>query len=144
METKEIRSMAMPWEEEYGYAQALKIGRSVWVSGQLGADESGKLAEGMEAQMRLAYQNIEKLLKTFDMTMAAVVDEIIYVTDMQSAFQSRKKLGRTVYPEVMSVPSTIVQVEALALPGQLVEIKAEARVKKTKKTKKLKTKAEAE
>jgi len=140
METKEIRGLAMPWEEEYGYAQALKIGRSVWVSGQLGANESGKLAEGMEEQMRVTYQNIEKLLKSFDMTMDAVVDETIYVTDMQSAFQARKKLGRSIYQDVMSVPSTIVQIENLALPGQLVEIKVEARGKKKKKASKDKTK----
>lgn len=141
METKESRGLAMPWEEEYGYAQALKIGRSVWISGQLGTDESGNLAEGMEAQMRLSYQNIERLLKTFDITMDTVVDETIYVTDMESGFQARKKLGRVVYPDVMSVPSTIVQVEGLALAGQLVEIKVEARSKKKKKVPKDKTKA---
>jgi 2-iminobutanoate/2-iminopropanoate deaminase len=144
MEIKESRGLAMPWEEEYGYAQALKIGRSVWISGQLGTNESGSLAEGMEEQMRLTYQNIENLLKTFDMTMDTVVDETIYVTDMESGFQARKKLGRIVYTDVMSVPSTIVAIKGLALGGQLVEIKVEARGKKKKKAAKDKTKAEFE
>jgi len=141
METKEIRGLGMPWEKEYGYAQALKIGKSVWISGQLGADESGNLAEGMEAQMQQTYQNIEKLLKTFDMGMDTVVEETIYVTDMESAFRARKKLGRTAYPDVMSVPSTMVEIIGLALPRQVVEIKVEARAKKKKKAEKDKVKA---
>lgn len=127
VDKKETRASGMPWEGQYGYAQALKIGRSVWISGQLGADSDGKLLEGMEAQMQQTYANIEKLLLSFDMSMESIVDETLYVTDIPSAFESRAKLGRLVYSDCTTVPSTLVQIQALALPGQLVEIKVEAR-----------------
>lgn len=129
----------MPWEEQYGYAQALKIGKSVWISGQLGADSEGKLLEGMEAQMQQSYLNIEKLLLSYGMSMESIVDETIYVTDIPSGFQARAKLGRLVYPDCTAVPSTLIQVQGLALPGQLVEIKVEARKLKKEQKKKPKT-----
>ncbi len=70
---KKTKSLGMPWEREYGYAQAIKSGKIVWISGQLGHDDKGILAEGMEAQMQLTYNNIGKLLKAYGMTMEDVV-----------------------------------------------------------------------
>jgi enamine deaminase RidA (YjgF/YER057c/UK114 family) len=117
----------MPWEKEYGYAQAVKSGKTVWTSGQLGHDEKGTLANGMEAQMRQTYVNIEKLLAAYGMNMTHVVEEVVYVMDTNEAFVARKKLGREVYPNPMHVASTLIGVVGLALPNQLVEIKIVAR-----------------
>ena len=36
---KEIKSLGMPWEKEYGYAQAVKVGDSIYVSGQVSHDD---------------------------------------------------------------------------------------------------------
>jgi enamine deaminase RidA (YjgF/YER057c/UK114 family) len=127
LKEKETQSLGMPWEREYGYAQAVRAGKTVWLSGQLGHDGKGVLADGMEAQMRQTYANVKKLLKAYGMTMADVVEEVVYVLDMQEAFAARKKLGRKVYPDPMQVASTLIGVVALALPGQLVEIKIVAR-----------------
>lgn len=120
---KQTQGLGMPWEKEYGYAQALKYGHTVWVAGQVGHDERGQLQEGMEAQMKQAYTNVETLLKGFNMTMENVMEEVVYVTDLDAAFIARKNLGRLVFPDAMVVPSTLVEVSKLALPGQLVEIK---------------------
>lgn len=95
----------------------------VWISGQLGHDENGVLAIGMEEQTILTYANIKKLLEGYQMTMDDVVEEVLYVTDMASAFAVRKKYGRQFYPEPKRIASTIVVVSGLALPGQLIEIK---------------------
>ncbi len=124
---KEARGLGMPWETEYGYAQAVKAGDTLWLSGQLGHDDQGVLAEGMEAQMRLTYANVNKLLAAYGMTMDDVVEEVVYVLDTQAAFLARKTLGREVYPDPMQVASTLIGVMGLALPGQLVEIKVVAR-----------------
>ena len=123
---KEIQSFNMPWEEEYGYAQAVKKGNTVWISGQLGHDDKGTLAEGMDAQTLLTYSNIKKILDSYQMSMDDVVEEVIYVTDMTSAFAARKKYGRQFYANPKRIASTIVVVGGLALPGQLIEIKIEA------------------
>ncbi len=129
METKEkeTQSLGMPWEAQYGYAQAVRAGDTVWLSGQLGHDDAGTLAEGMEAQMRQTYANARKLLAAFGMTMGDVVEEVVYVLDTQAAFLARKKLGREVYPDPMQVASTLIGVVGLAIPGQLVEIRIVAR-----------------
>ncbi len=129
MKTKERKaySLGMPWEKEYGYAQAVQVGNTVWLSGQLGHDDKGILAGDMEAQMRQTYANIGRLLAACGMTMDDVVEEIVYALDGHAAFVARKNLGREVYADPMQVTSTLIGVVSLALPGQLVEIKITAR-----------------
>lgn len=124
---KELGTLNMPWEKEYGYAQAVKNGDTLWISGQLGHDKEGNLAEGMEDQFTKTYENIKILLDHFGMNPDDIVEEVIYVTDMQSAFQARKKLGAAFYPDAQRVASSIVAVSGLALPGQMVEIKIVAK-----------------
>jgi hypothetical protein len=76
---KEAAYFGVPWEDAYGYAQAIKVGDTIHVSGQLShdengnliapasLDESGKPAEFsmMEQQMRATYANAVKLLARF-------------------------------------------------------------------------------
>ena len=125
--TKEIQSLGMPWENEYGYAQAVKRGSTAWLAGQVGHDENGVLAVSMDDQVDLAYKNIKKLLAGFNMTMDDVIEEVLYVMDMNSAFQARKNIGSKIYSNPKSVASTVIVVNGLALPGQLIEIKIVAK-----------------
>jgi len=124
---KEVQSLGMPWEKEYGYAQGVKVGNTVWLAGQLGHDDKGTLAEGMEAQVAQSYVNIKRLLEGFGFTMDDVVEEVLYVMDMNAAFNAGAKLRKTIYVNPMEIPSTLVAVSGLALPGQLVEIKIVAK-----------------
>ncbi|MFS4469853.1 Rid family hydrolase [Chryseobacterium sp. T20] len=122
-ENKKTEGWGMPWEEAYGYAQAVQKGNTVWISGQLGHNDKGELAEGMEAQMKQSYANIKELLGRFQMTIDDVVEEVVYVMDMASAFEARKNFKTEFYPDPMSVASTMIVVNGLAIPGQLIEIK---------------------
>jgi len=126
-DNKKIHALNMPWEKEYGYAQAVQNKDLVWISGQLGHDDNGNLLVGMEHQMRQTYANVRSLLTGFDLNPDDIVEEVIYATDMASAFEARKKIGYEFYPDPMRIASTIVVVSGLALPGQLVEIKIVAR-----------------
>jgi 2-iminobutanoate/2-iminopropanoate deaminase len=119
----ETQSFNMPWEKEYGYAQAVKKGNTVWLAGQLGHDEKGVLADGMEEQLKQTYRNAQKLLEGFDMSLDNVVEEVLYVLDMKTAFEARKTFGKHFYQNSKKVASTIVVVGGLALPDQLIEIK---------------------
>ncbi|MDF7814009.1 Rid family hydrolase [Hymenobacter sp. YC55] len=126
-QAKETQALGMPWEAEYGYAQGLKQDGTVWLSGQVGHDEHGLVANDMETQMRQAYANTRKLLAGFNLTMNDVVDETLFVLDNSTGYAARQKLGREVYPDPMQVPSTMIGVAALNLPSLLVEIKVVAR-----------------
>ena len=55
---KETKSLDMPWEKEYGYAQAVKVGDTIYVSGQVSHDDKGNIVGrgDMEVQMRQAYK----------------------------------------------------------------------------------------
>lgn len=127
-QNKTAEGLGMPWEDIYGYAQAVKKGNTVWISGQLGHNDKGELAEGMDSQMKQTYANIKELLSRFDMTMENVVEEVIYAMDMATAFEARKNFKAEFYDKPKSVASTMVGVIGLALPGQLVEIKIIATV----------------
>ncbi|MEF9478551.1 Rid family hydrolase [Chryseobacterium sp. 1B4] len=127
MNTKEFKTFDMPWEKVYGYVQSVKSGDTVWISGQLGHDREGNLAEGMENQFRQTYQNIGKLLSEFGLNASHITEEVIYVTDMQEGFAGRQVFGKEFYSEPCIVASTIVGVTELALPGQKVEIKITAK-----------------
>lgn len=63
--SKESKSLGMPWEQEYGYAQGVKIGDTIYLSGQVSHDDRPTiLGRGdMEVQMRQAYANVEKMLR---------------------------------------------------------------------------------
>lgn len=127
-ENKTAEGLGMPWENIYGYAQAVKKGNTVWISGQLGHNKEGELLEGMEAQMKQTYTNIKELLSRYDMTMENVVEEVIYAMDMTAAFEVRKNFKTEFYDNPKTVASTMIGVSGLALPEQLVEIKIIATV----------------
>ena len=38
---KEAAYFGVPWEDAYGYAQAIKVGDTIYVSGQLSHDNKG-------------------------------------------------------------------------------------------------------
>jgi len=129
---KETKSLGMPWEKEYGYAQAVKVGDTIFLSGQVSHDDEGKIVglRDMEAQMRQAYANIKKVLAEYGATMDNVVDEILFVTDMDTAFAAAVKCRREVFSGTPIVASTIVQIQRLAFPDLMVEIRCVAKLER--------------
>ena len=61
----------------YGYAQAVKVRDTIYLSGQVSHDEEGNIVgfKDMEAQMRQAYANIQKVLAQYGATMDNIVNE---------------------------------------------------------------------
>jgi 2-iminobutanoate/2-iminopropanoate deaminase len=127
---KEAKSLGMPWEKEYGYAQSVKVEDTIYVSGQVSHDETGKIVGrgDMEAQMRQAYTNIQKVLAQYGATMNNIVDETLFVTDMDAAFSAAVKCRENVFSGIPVVASTIVQIQRLAFPDLLIEIRCVAKV----------------
>ena len=108
------------------YAQGWKVGDMGYTSGQLGSDmETGKLAEGVEAQARTSMRNVGEILKAAGASYGDVVKTTIFVKDLADF-----KTVNTVYAEFFDgvYPArSCVQVAALPMGG-LVEIEAVAMV----------------
>jgi enamine deaminase RidA (YjgF/YER057c/UK114 family) len=139
---KEVVNLGMPWEEQYGYAQAVKVGDMVWISGQLSHDEAGNMVApapldqagkitdhgNMRPQMAQSYANIAKVLAGYGLTMDNIVEEVLYVTDMDAAFAVAGEVRKEAYGGKPVVASTILVTPRLAFPDQLIEIKVIAKV----------------
>jgi enamine deaminase RidA (YjgF/YER057c/UK114 family) len=88
-------------------------------------DESGKPADfsTMEEQMRAAYANAAKLLARFGLALDHVVDETLYVLDVDAAFAVAGKVRKEAY--ALARPrcaSNLIGVARLAFPEQIIEI----------------------
>ena len=128
---KDVKGFGLPWEESYGFAQAVKVGDTIYVSGQLGLDDQGNMIySNMETQMRQTYANAKKILSQFGATLENVVEEVLYVLDMETAFAAAGPVRKEAYASKRpAVASTIVVTPRLSLPTQLIEIKFIAKVR---------------
>jgi enamine deaminase RidA (YjgF/YER057c/UK114 family) len=128
---KDVKGFGLPWEESYGFAQAVKVGDTIYVSGQLGLDDQGNMIySNMETQMRQTYANAKKILSQFGATLENVVEEVLYVTDMETAFAAAGPVRKEAYAsKTPAVASTIIVTPRLSLPTQLIEIKFIAKVR---------------
>ena len=141
---KGAKGFGVPWEDQYGYAQAVRVDDTIYISGQLshdgqgnmvGAallDDGGKIRDhsNMEIQMRQTYANAKKILSEFGATLDDVVEEVLYVTDMDTAFAAAGPVRKEAYgSQRPKVASTVVVTPRLALPTQLIEIKFVAKVR---------------
>ena len=128
--SKEAKSLNMSWEKEYGYSQAVKVDNTIYVSGQVSHDDKGNIVSrgDMEVQMRQAYANIEKVLAQYGATMENIIEEVLFVTDMDAAFAAAVKCRQEVFSGTPVVASTIVQIQRLAFPELMIEIRCVARV----------------
>ena len=135
MNRKEVKGLGMPWEDEFGYAQAVKVDDTIYISGQLSHDDDagntiGAAPPDMEAQMRQTYVNAKRVLGEFGATLDDVVEEVIYVTDMDKAFAAAGPVRKEAYgSRKPAVASTILGTPRLALPWQLIEVKFVAKLR---------------
>jgi 2-iminobutanoate/2-iminopropanoate deaminase len=100
-------------EDEIGYAQAVKIGNTIYISGSVGW---GK----MEDAIKLAYDEIEKSLKYYNATFENVVKENLYTTELDSVIKYKKL--RCAYYGNDFPAATWVEVKRLYNPGLVIEV----------------------
>jgi 2-iminobutanoate/2-iminopropanoate deaminase len=115
------------YEKDFGYSQAVMIDKTLYVSGSVAVDESGRLvAPGdMAEQMRAAYTNIKRTLTAHGAEFDEIVKETIYTTNMDALLKASDV--RFEYYDKEQLPTTSwVQVQRLVDPGFLVEIEVVA------------------
>lgn len=112
--------------EKIGYAPALKVGDTVYVSGQIGRDSALQLVEGREAQIAQAFDNLGRVLAAAGASFADVVDLTSFHTDMRDLPLFMQVRNR--YLRAHPLPAwTAVGAHMLGgVPGYIVEIKAVA------------------
>lgn len=102
------------------YVQGIKRGDIVITSGQLGIDtETGKLAEGIEAQTHASIRNLQNILKEADMTLANIVKTTVFVQNLDD-FTKVNEIYASYFAGIYPARSCV---EVAKLPmGGLIEI----------------------
>jgi enamine deaminase RidA (YjgF/YER057c/UK114 family) len=135
--TVRVENHGVPWENDYGYVQAVQRGDTIYLSGQLSHDGAELVApapvdangvvtdfSAMGDQLRRTYANAEELLKRFGASLDDVVEEVVYVLDVDAAMAVAGEVRKAAYRrDDPQVASTILGVTRLAFPQQLVEVK---------------------
>ena len=116
-----------PWEASAGYARAIAVGDSCWVSGTTDASPDGTSLHPGDpaAQARAAFAIVERALGEAGFALEDVVRTRMYVVDAAHAGAVgavHGELFRDVRPA-----ATLVVVAGLMTPTLLVEVEAEAR-----------------
>ncbi|OGP66957.1 MAG: hypothetical protein A2031_03655 [Deltaproteobacteria bacterium RBG_19FT_COMBO_43_11] len=113
------------------FSQAVRSGDTVWISGQVGMDDKWQIGKGIEAQARLAFQNLQNIIREA----GGSLDDIVELTTFHKSMAGFKDFSK-VKSEFFSkdYPAwTAVGVTELVLPDLLVEIRATAIIGSGKK-----------
>jgi enamine deaminase RidA (YjgF/YER057c/UK114 family) len=113
--------------EEYGYAPALQVGRTLYCAGQVGRTEDLRVIEDPEAQFEACWENLRIVLAEAGCDFRDVVDLTTFHVEMQAHFDAFKRVKNRVFPR-QTCPWTAIGVQALSRPGLLLEIKCTALV----------------
>ncbi|MFM0685755.1 RidA family protein [Paraburkholderia strydomiana] len=112
--------------ERIRYAPAVKIGNTIYVSGQVGRDEKMQLVEGREAQTVQAFENLKKVLEAAGASLSDVVDLTTFHTDMRDLPLFLEVRDRYLTTHPMPAWTAIGAHMLGGTAGYIVEIKAVA------------------
>ena len=99
------------------YSQGILTGDTLFISGQGGEDESGKIPADFEAEVKQCLNNVGAVLKTAGMSPANVVSVQVYMTD-RSKFQQMNTIYTNYFKDPRPTRTTVV-VAGLVGPGNI-------------------------
>jgi enamine deaminase RidA (YjgF/YER057c/UK114 family) len=108
------------------YSAAIKSGDLLFVSGQVGSRSDGSPEPELDAQIRLAFANLEATLKAGGCGLDDVVDVTTFHTDPEQQFATIMAIKAEIFPKAPYPNWTAVGVNWLA--GFDFEIKVIARI----------------
>ena len=109
----------------HGYSAAIKSGDLLFVSGQVGSRLDGSPEPNFEAQVRLAFTNLQETLKAGGCSLDDIVDVTTFHTDPENQFPAIMKVKNEMFHTPPYPNWTAVGVNWLA--GFDFEIKVIAR-----------------
>jgi enamine deaminase RidA (YjgF/YER057c/UK114 family) len=108
--------------EKFHFSQGVRVGDTIWLSGQVGLDENLKPAVGIGAQARIAFENVKELLAHAGASLGDVVELMTFHTDFRGEIAAFASVKDAYFPK--DYPCwTAVGVTQLAMPGLCVEIR---------------------
>lgn len=109
--------------EPFLLSQGIRFGNLLFISGQAGAGDDGKIVGGgFRAQGEQAFANLRRALEAGGSSLKDVIKVTIFVTDMgnfQEVVELRRMFFSAPYPA-----DTIAEIKALYDPEALIEIEA--------------------
>ena len=125
-QTRRYVSTGTPWEKLVGYSRAVRTGKLIFVAGTTASDESGAVVAPGDPGGQTAFilRKIDSSLRELDSSLGDVVRTRIYVTEMAKWKAIGKALAHA-FGERRPA-ATMVEIQALADPGHLVEIEVDA------------------
>jgi 2-iminobutanoate/2-iminopropanoate deaminase len=113
-------------EELFGYWQALKVGDFVYISGQIGRDETGNPIpeKGLVPKFEKTMENMQAALEGVGSSLDNVVSiQVNVMKDLEECWETLSELHRRYFGKARPA-STIVQIDNLNNPEYLVEVSA--------------------
>ena len=101
----------------------MRVGKTIYVSGQIGRDENMKLVEGREAQIVQAFENLKKVLAAGGATMDDIVDLTSFHDDMRDLslfMQVKDRYLTRDFPAWTAIGAA----QLCGAPGYIIEIAA--------------------
>ena len=122
------KGMEMAYDQ-FHFSPAVRTGRWLRCSGQLGTDANFAAVEGPEAQFTQAFENVKTVLAAAKLDFSDVVELTTFHVGL------REHLGTFLavkdrYVEAPYPAWTAIGVVELAVPGALVEIRVTARLRR--------------
>jgi enamine deaminase RidA (YjgF/YER057c/UK114 family) len=128
--------------EKYHYCPGIKVGNTLYISGQVGRDQNLQVVAGVEAQFVQTFENVKKVLSAAGATFDDVVEMVTYhvtgvnLGDSQVSSSESQQFTIPHLPLFIQVKDryftnkfptwTGVGITALSTPGLIVEIKCTA------------------
>jgi enamine deaminase RidA (YjgF/YER057c/UK114 family) len=127
------RTVVNPWQwsVQMGFNQGEVVEdarRVLFCAGQTSVDENGapQHAGDMAAQLSLALDNVEAVLRQGGMALANVVRLNIYATDLDAFLPNYQVMVERLAAAGVAPPGTLLGVARLAFPELMVELEATA------------------
>ena len=77
------------------YSQAIRVGDTVWLSGQIGLDPAGgQLVEGIDAQVERVFANLAAVAAAGGLTLDHAVRVTVYLVDLANFAKVNEAMAR--------------------------------------------------
>jgi 2-iminobutanoate/2-iminopropanoate deaminase len=117
-----------PVEKQMGFVAMVQTGKTLHLAGIVSIDDAlNVVAPGdMAGQIERIYEIMEATLAKNGATLQHVVNELIFVTDLQKFGPAASAVRAKRYAKCAPPATTAVQVGALFFPAAMIEIQATA------------------
>ncbi len=125
MTSRRSTQSASPFEEQFAFARAVRVGNLIHVSGTAAIEPDGTVTPGGAGpQTERCLAIIESALAELDSSLSDVVRTRIYITDI-SRYPAVAEAHHAAFADIRPA-ATMVEVSALIHPDMVIEIEADA------------------